>query len=55
MRQMLEQLGLEVLTVTAPFHPEVGAYHQHGHGHGHDEHHHHGHGQPQIHRFVLRP
>lgn len=55
MKQMLEQLGLAVLPVDAPFQPEVGAYHQHGHGHGHDEHHHHGHGEPRIHRFVLRP
>ncbi|HRE53561.1 MAG TPA: urease accessory protein UreE [Candidatus Competibacter sp.] len=57
MRQMLEQLGLAVSEVTAPFQPEVGAYHQHGHSHGHshDEHHHHGHGQPKIHRFVMRP
>lgn len=55
MRQMLAQLGLEVVEVLAPFSPEVGAYHHHGHGHGHDEHQHHGHGQPKIHRFVLRP
>lgn len=56
MAQMLTQLGLDVHEVSAPFLPEVGAYHHaHGHGHDHDEAHHHGHGTAKIHRFVMRP
>jgi len=45
MRQMLEQLGAEVVVVDAPFRPEIGAYH-----HEHD----HAHGPAKIHRFVLK-
>jgi urease accessory protein len=42
LRDMLEQLGAEVVDAHAPFHPERGAYgggHRHGHDEGHaDEH-----------------
>jgi urease accessory protein len=41
---MVRGLGLAVDCVTAPFHPEAGAYHgQGGQSHGHDHSHSHGH------------
>lgn len=46
MRQMLAQLGADVVEVAAPFRPEIGAYH-----HEHDHHH----GPGKIHRFVMTP
>lgn len=45
--EMVEQLGLEVLVVEAPFEPEAGAYSGGGHSHSQDEDedgHGHGHG-----------
>jgi urease accessory protein len=42
---MVRGLGLNVACVTAPFHPEAGAYHggDHGHDQGHGHSHAHGH------------
>lgn len=44
---LVAALGLKVEVVTAPFHPEPGAYGPraggHGHGEGHAHHHHHDH------------
>ena len=38
---LLRQRGLQVECLTAPFHPEPGAYGGHGHSHGHGEGHQH--------------
>jgi urease accessory protein len=49
--EMIRGLGCAMATVSRPFQPERGAYHDHAHGdHGHDHHdHHHDHGHHHAH------
>ena len=50
--QMLEQLGLTVRVVSAPFEPETGAYGQHSHGHSDNHSHSHSHDHNHSHNHA---